>query len=491
MDACAVCDGTGKLLGKPCPLCDDFEEVQEISESSSCKEGIAKRKGQIDLEPPSGTRDFAPDDLRFRNWLLSQWRTTAKKFGFDEYDAPILERQELFTRKGGEDIVEEMYAFTDKDGVDLALRPEMTPSLVRMVMKTMQDKSGRSSLRLPLKWFSVPQCWRFETVQRGRKREFYQWNMDILGVADIKAEVEIMGAACDFLKSIGLNADSVKIKFNSRKILSVICDEAGVPDSNFEETTVIVDKLNKIGVEECKRRLMKDVGLCDRAAGMLLTAVQVKGLDDLQRLVGGVVCEAVDEIRQLLQYADAAGFADWLEFDASVVRGLAYYTGIVFEAFDQTGGIGRAIAGGGRFDKLMSTYGSKTDIPAVGFGMGDVVLKEILEAKNLMPKLAECVDFFVIPFAQETNYAVALELACKLRTIGKTVNIEPTPQRNFAKAIKLAKEQVTRPRFLVLAGRSDKSGYGIAQVTDLTKEKSEPGAEIFATLEDLSAERFR
>merc|ERR1712203_64611 len=155
------------------------------------------------------------------------------------------------------------------------------------------------------------------------------------------------------------------------------------------------------------------------------------GLDDLQQLVGGLVCQAVAEIRQLLQYSNAAGFAEWLEFDASIVRGLAYYTGIVFEAFDNTGGIGRAIAGGGRFDKLMSTYGSKTDIPAVGFGMGDIVLKEILEAKKKMPKLEECVEFFVVPFAEEANYAVALELACKLRALGKTVNIEPSPQRNF------------------------------------------------------------
>lgn len=444
------------------------------------------------MEPPAGTRDFAPDDLRFRNWLLGKWRITAQKFGFDEYDAPILERQELFTRKGGEDIVKEMYAFTDKDGVDLALRPEMTPSLVRMVMKTMQDKNGRSSLKLPLKWFSVPQCWRFETVQRGRKREFYQWNMDILGIADVKAEVEILGAACDFFKSIGLKADDVKIKFNSRKILSTICNEAGVPDSNFAETTVIVDKLNKIGREECKRSLVNDVGVSEAAAGMLLTAVQAKSLDDLQQIVGGVVCPAVAEIKQLQQYANAAGLADWLEFDASVVRGLAYYTGIVFEAFDQTGGIARAIAGGGRFDKLMSTYGGKTDIPAVGFGMGDVVLKEILEAKNLMPKFEECVQFLVVPFAEEANYIVALEVACKLRALGKTVNIEPKPQKNFAKAMKLAKEQVPKcsPRYLVLAGRSDKEGYGIAQVTDLTKEKSEKGAEIFVTLDEVSAELF-
>lgn len=243
------------------------------------------------LDPPSGTRDFAPDDMRVRNWLFGEMRKTGLEFGFKEYDAPVLEHVELYERKAGEEISSQMYAFTDKEGARVTLRPEMTPSLARMVLNLTNLATGEVRATLPLKWFSIPQCWRFETTQRGRKREHYQWNMDVVGEHSVGAEVELLAAMARFFARLGITADMVGIRVNSRKVLDVAIARAGVPQDKFARVCVIIDKLDKIGACAVKEMLVDATGedplaLPPATADIILKCLEAKTVEDLAATVG-------------------------------------------------------------------------------------------------------------------------------------------------------------------------------------------------------------
>lgn len=199
-----------------------------------------KTQTKLDTNPPKGTRDFYPEDMRQRTWLFSQWRDVAKTYGFSEYDAPVLESESLYTRKAGEEVTEQLYNFVDKGDRAVALRPEMTPSLARMVM------AKKGGLNLPLKWFSIPQCWRYERMTRGRRREHFQWNMDVWGVDGVEAEAELLSAMVDFFERVGLTAQDVGIKVNSRMVIGEVLTELGIPEEKFAATCVLVDKLEKV-----------------------------------------------------------------------------------------------------------------------------------------------------------------------------------------------------------------------------------------------------
>lgn len=200
------------------------------------------KKEELDTNPPKGTRDFYPEDMRLQTWLFTQWREVAKTHGFSEYDAPVLESESLYTRKAGEEVTEQLYNFVDKGHRAVALRPEMTPSLARMVM------AKKGGLNLPLKWFSIPQCWRYERMTRGRRREHYQWNMDIWGVEGVETEAELLGAMVNFFKRVGLTSQDVGIKVNSRLVIGEVLSELGIPEEKFAATCVLVDKLEKVSL---------------------------------------------------------------------------------------------------------------------------------------------------------------------------------------------------------------------------------------------------
>jgi len=208
------------------------------------KKGKEKKKAKLDTNPPKGTRDFYPEDMRQRTWLFQQWKDVAKTYGFSEYDAPVLESESLYTRKAGEEVTEQLYNFVDKGDRAVALRPEMTPSLARMVM------AKKGGLNLPLKWFSIPQCWRYERMTRGRRREHFQWNMDVWGVSGVEAEAELLSAMVDFFQRVGLSAADVGIKVNSRLVISEVLTELGIPEDKFASTCVLVDKLDKVSNQE-------------------------------------------------------------------------------------------------------------------------------------------------------------------------------------------------------------------------------------------------
>ena len=359
-----------------------------------------------------GTRDFYPEDMRIRNWLFDNFRAAARSHGFEEYDAPVLEHEELYTRKQGEEITQQLYNFEDKGGRRVALRPEMTPSLARMVM------ARAGAMPTPIKWFSIPQCWRYERTQRGRGREHYQWNVDIWGSDAVQADAELLSVLVSFFEGVGLNADDLVISISSRKVLEEVLGSLGISGDAFAATCIIVDKMDKLPAEVVEQQLSEQ-GLDSDAISVIQSTLGLNDLDSLASALGEG-SEAVAELATMFDLVDSYGISDWVAFDASVVRGLAYYTGPVFEAHDRSGNL-RAICGGGRYDKLLSSLGGK-DMPATGFGFGDMVIMELLNDKGLVPDLPSGNEDIVIAIDENLRGA-AMSVATKLRASGRTVDL--------------------------------------------------------------------
>ena len=359
-----------------------------------------------------GTRDFYPEDMRVRNWLFERFHSAARAHGFEEYDAPVLETEELYTRKAGEEITQQLYNFEDKGGRKVALRPEMTPSLARMVM----ERAG--ALALPIKWYSIPQCWRYERTQRGRGREHYQWNVDIWGMDGVEADAELLSVLVQFFQSVGLGSANLVIRVSSRKVLEEVLGSLGISGDIFAQTCIIVDKMDKLPADKIEAQL-SDLGLQSSSISTIQSVLSINDLSSLASALGGDSA-AVGELNTLFALTDAYGISDWIEFDASVVRGLAYYTGPVFEAHDRAGEL-RAICGGGRYDKLIGTLGGK-DLPATGFGFGDMVVMELLAEKGLVPDLTNGVSDVVFGMGAELRGA-AMQVASALRANGRSVDL--------------------------------------------------------------------
>ncbi len=359
-----------------------------------------------------GTRDFYPEDMRVRNWLFERFHSAARAHGFEEYDAPVLETEELYTRKAGEEITQQLYNFEDKGGRKVALRPEMTPSLARMVM------ARAGALALPIKWYSIPQCWRYERTQRGRGREHYQWNVDIWGMDGVEADAELLSVLVQFFQSVGLGSADLVIRVSSRKVLEEVLGSLGISGDAFAQTCIIVDKMDKLPAETIEAQL-SELGLDSSSISTIQSVLSINDLSSLASALGGDSA-AVGELNALFALTDAYGISDWIEFDASVVRGLAYYTGPVFEAHDRAGEL-RAICGGGRYDKLIGTLGGK-DLPATGFGFGDMVVMELLAEKGLVPDLTNGVSDVVFGMGTELRGA-AMQVASALRANGRSVDL--------------------------------------------------------------------
>ena len=359
-----------------------------------------------------GTRDFYPEDMRLRNWLFDNFDDAALLHGFEEYDAPVLEHEDLYTRKQGEEITQQLYNFQDKGDRKVALRPEMTPSLARMVM------ARAGALPMPIKWYSIPQCWRYERTQRGRGREHYQWNVDIWGTNEISADAELISILVTFFNRVGLTEEDLVIRMSSRKVLEEVLGSLGITGDTFTQTCIIVDKMDKLPADTVSQQLA-DLGLEPNAIGTIQSTLGIKDMESLREVLGED-SEAVSELTNLFSALDSYGISEWVEFDASIVRGLAYYTGPVFEAHDRAGEL-RAICGGGRYDKLLSTLGGK-DLPATGFGFGDMVIMELLAEKGLVPELTSGNDDIVISLSPELRNA-AMSVASSLRSAGRAVDL--------------------------------------------------------------------
>ncbi len=360
-----------------------------------------------------GFRDFYPQELSERAFIMATWRDVARRYAFVEYDGPPLEPLELYTRKSGDEIVGQLYNFVDKGGRELALRPEMTPTVARMVA------TRANALRKPVRWFSMPQLFRYERQQKGRLREHYQLNVDLFGAADVAADAELVACAVDIMRAFGLGSQDVVVRVSDRRILQAYLESLGVPADAVVGVYGVIDKLERQPATVSAEKLAS-LGVPADAIERIVTIAEV-GFDEISsRLATTPAAPVVQEFADFLRFVPAllGGDASWLRLDLSIVRGLAYYTGIVFELFDRSGEF-RAICGGGRYDTLLQSLGG-ADLPALGFGMGDVVLGELLRAKGLMKPADSRADYW-ISGADDVPLEGIMREAARLRAEGNSV----------------------------------------------------------------------
>ena len=362
---------------------------------------------KLSFEPPRGMRDFYPEDMAWRNRVFDAFKASGDAFGFEQYDACVVESYELLARKAGEEVGEQIYHFTDKSDRHLALRPEMTPTLARMVAQRQKE------LSFPLKWTTIAQCFRYERMTKGRKREHYQWNLDIIGEDSVMAEAEVIGAAVDALRRMGLSTADFKVHVSSRKFLGSLLEKSGIEPARHAQVFLALDKRGKMPDAEIAA-MLKDGGLTEAETEAAFRIMDVKSF------------EGCPELEELFALAEVSGFADALVFDIGVIRGLSYYTGVVFECFD-TAGEFRAIFGGGRYDNLLTTIGG-APTSAVGLGFGDVVVTELLKSR-LGAGAAAAPRGVAVGFMTDGERAAALALAAKLRAQGERVDLALRPQK--------------------------------------------------------------
>ena len=402
----------------------------------------------IDLQPVKGTRDFFPEEMRLRNWLFEIWRSASVQAGFEEYDTCVLEHEDLYIRKAGDEISKQLFSFEDKSGRRLSLRPEMTPSLARLVLQ------HNKSLSFPIKWFSMPQCFRYERMTKGRRREHFQWNADIIGQPHILAEAEILMLLISACESMGLTKKEFKVFINDRRILNAILTQINVPEDLHSTVMVILDKRDKIS-SEALVAMLEDTGMSAKQVGQLNEFLSNTDLKDLEENLSDTT--GVEQLHSLMDMMDTAGCSGYLKFDISIVRGLSYYTGAVFEV-NSPEKKHRAICGGGRYDSLLSAFGGET-VPAVGFGFGDVVVLDVLKELGRFPELPRKLDYTIIPFASE-QAGIALKIAAELRMRGSVVDcnfsmkkmkktMRQANESGAAKAILLFPEELAEDKVVI------------------------------------------
>lgn len=424
------------------------------------------------FQSPKGTRDFYPVEMAVRRRIEAAWRDASIAFGFDEIDGPTFEHLELYTAKSGEGIVNELFSFRRAGGSDdYALRPEFTPTLARMAA------ARAAQLPVPIKWFAVPNFFRAERPQRGRLREFYQWNVDLLGAEGPAIDAEVIGVAVAALARLGLKHTDVRVKISHRVAAAKLVRALGVAEESVAGAFELLDRRDKMPPEEFTTRAAA-LGLAGDALARFESAVRtrVQVGEDLGALASaaGIAADELGELAALRDALVAADLAPWCEFDLGIVRGLAYYTGTVFEIHEASGGE-RAIAGGGRYDGLVELFGGPKT-PAMGFGMGDVVLGLVLADRGLLPKdgneLLPRPDAFVVSAGEPAADAELPRLVARLRADGFHVRHSYKATRNVGKLLADASKQ--RARFAVILGAELADGR--AMLKDLASGEQRPVA---------------
>lgn len=439
-----------------------------------------------DIRTLPGFREFYPEDRAILGHIFDVWRQACRRYGFREWESPVLEPLELFTEKSGEEIVRQLFNFEDKGGRQVSLRPEMTPSLARMV------GARANGMAKPIRWFAVGESYRYEKPQKGRLRAFYQLNADLLGEAGPAADAELIALCADCLLGFGLTQQDFRIRISDRTLWFRYLASVGVPEANASGVLSVVDKLERGAPKDLLEAMTAAlVGTaCD--AAQILTAARVfaatRSLEDLTQLAAGdaAMTARLEEWGQLLGTLRAMGFGECIVLDLTIVRGLAYYTGFVFEAFE-TGGEARALAGGGRYDALVKKLGGP-DLPAVGFGMGDVTLRDLLEAKKLLPAYADGPDFFVMVLGADVRSA-ALEDVANLRRAGFRVEYN----LKDGKFGKLAQQAETAGAKYALVYGGAEVAKGVTKIRSLTdrSEAEIPRTDLVPALRAVLAEGMR
>lgn len=408
-----------------------------------------------------GFRDFYPEQFAERAYIMSVWRRVLRRYAFVEYDGPPLEPLDLYRKKSGDELVSQLYAFTDKGDREVAMRPEMTPTFARMVA------ARANALRKPVRWFAIPQLFRYERQQKGRLREHFQLNADIVGETGVTADAELLAVALDVMREFGLSAKDVNARVSDRRLLQSLLTHAGVGEESLAEVYAIADKRGREPAAISREKLEKAVRSTE-IADAVEAILSSGGIDELHEKYGHIpeVEAHFERMRVYFRFVTALGFGEWLHLDLSVVRGLAYYTGIVFELYD-TAGEYRAICGGGRYDSLLGTLGG-VDLPAIGFGMGDVVVGELLRGRGLIPESLPRTDYWVAS-DDESLTADVMGVAAELRRRDRSVEYALKPQQ-LSRQLKAASAAGAEHAVLI---RRDSFAAGTVVLKDLSKGTEE------------------
>ena len=363
------------------------------------------------IRPVKGTRDFYPEQMAFRAWLYGKVKEVSQRFGYQEYEAPMLEALDLYAAKSGDELVKEQsYMFTDRGGDQITLRPELTPSLARMVAQKQRE------LPRPIRWWSFGPFWRYERPQKGRAREFFQWNIDMIGADSAYADAELVAVLAEFFRLVGLAPQQVGIKVNHRGLMEAQVKALGIGRDRIEGVYRLIDKLDKLAADSWAAYGIESIGLSEEQISRLRGV-----LDDR---------DLWQQSAELVTFFDAIkdlGVSDYVEFDPSIIRGLAYYTGTVFEAWDRVGEF-RAILGGGRYGNLVADVGGEP-MGGVGFAMGDVVIGLVLEQCGLKPALRPSPTRVLVTVFQQELMSTSARIASQLRAAGINTELYPEPAR--------------------------------------------------------------
>lgn len=373
---------------------------------------------KLSTEPYKGVRDFYPEDMAIEKSIFDIWRTNCEKYGYEEYGASVLEPAELYRAKSGEEIVnEQTYTFTDRGDREVTLRPEMTPTVGRMIAHKKRE------LAFPVRWYSIPNLFRYEQPQRGRTREHWQLNADIFGVEDISAEIEIINLAYDIVKSYGLRDTDFEIRINNRKVMNYVTKEVfSLDDDKSYKLSKLIDKKDKIKPEAFALGVQELLDDNDKSA-RFITLLNSKNFEEFTSNLPQTKEEhqGLNEIKKVISGLGNLGINN-VRFDQTLMRGFDYYTGTVFEIFDLNPANRRSVFGGGRYDDLISLFGNDK-VPAVGFGAGDLIAKDIMETYNTLPKKALVADIAICILGKE-NTPYALDLAQKMRQKGMKIFVD-------------------------------------------------------------------
>ena len=397
--------------------------------------------------PVKGTRDFYPEDMAIRTWLYRTVRKVSESFGYQEYEGPFLESIDLYAAKSGDELVnQQSYVFPDRDGNLITLRPELTPSVARMVAKRQRQ------LVYPLRWWSFGPCWRYERPQKGRSREFFQWNVDLIGVASPEADAEIVAIVASLFNEVGLNPQQVNIHINDRRLVEAELTALGVQNADLPAIFRLIDRRDKMQETEWDAYAL-ETGI---------TAPTLKGLKSL--MANEELWKKSEQLIRFFNAMQALGLSRWVVYDPGIIRGLDYYTGIVFEAQEAMGDIRRAVLGGGRYDNLMADVGGDP-LPAAGFAMGDMVITLILQKHDLLPiDLSLYPAEILVTVFDEASQPASLALAGELRQAGLKVDCYPEAAK-LGKQFKYADR--TGIRLAVILG-SDEINKNVVSIKDLT-----------------------
>lgn len=425
-------------------------------------------KSKLSTANYKGTRDFYPNDMKIRSWMFSIMRSVVIKYGYLEYDGPILESFELYKAKSGEEIEKQLYNFIDKGERHVAIRPEMTPTLARMVAGKLRD------LPRPIRWFSIPNLWRYENPGHGRLREHWQLNVDLFGVNHWTAELEIIRLACDILFAFGASPDSFRVTFSNRKILNQFLRHTLQLNPEKEHAVAkLLDKKNKITQEEFETQIIPHLvqGKEDLSILYKFLSSDVNTISEIQ----GIETDVVQEIKDFYQAIQNLGLSQTVFFDPSIIRGFDYYTGFIFEIFDTDPSNKRSLYGGGRYDNLISLF-SNEQVSGIGFGLGDVTLLNFLTTHKLVPSF-ETQNGVYLGILGEDIFFSGFEVAGILRKAGILCETNLDPKVKLGKLIPQVEKKGYR--FMLLFGEAEKASNSII-LKDLKEgsQKSFPLSEI-------------